>query len=100
MRDEVDPHAIGRTETPAPPSNDDLLDDAPVPTYPDLGALKDCTVGRRLVEPALGKRYRGGTSIQQEYFCNCGQITRHTIIVGGRIVHDHFRPGPAKPGAD
>jgi RHS repeat-associated protein len=86
--------------TPAPPSNDEIIDAAPVPGFKDLGKLSDCTVGRRLIEPALAKKYRGGVSIQQEYFCACGQITRHTIIVGGRIVHDHFRPGPPKIGGD
>ncbi len=86
--------------TPAPPSDGDIIGDAPVPPFTGLGSLKDCKVGRQMVEPALGKRYKGGVSIQQEYFCPCGQITRHTIIVGGAILHDHFRAGPPKPGGD
>lgn len=71
---------------------------AQVPPYPGLTSLTDCAPGKRLVEPAIGKKYRGGVSIEQEYFCPCGQITRHTIIVKSVVVHDHFRPGPPKGG--
>jgi RHS repeat-associated protein len=71
---------------------------AQVPAYPGLTSLTDCTPGKRLIEPAVGKKYRGGVSIEQEYFCPCGQITRHTIIVRSVVVHDHFRPGPPKGG--
>jgi len=63
-----------------------------------LKDLAECKPGTTMVEPAVNKRWRGGVSIQQEYFCPCGQITRHTIILNGVIVHDHFRPGPPKPG--
>lgn len=84
-------------------SSDDptsAIPNAPVPPYPGLKELSDCTPGQLLIEPAVNKRYRGGVSIQQEYFCPCGQITRHTIVVGGVVVHDHFRPGPPKVGGD
>jgi len=78
--------------------NPGLIDGIPVPPFPGLKDLGDCSPGTRLVEPATGKRYKGGTSIQQEYFCPCGQITRHTIIMNDMVVHDHFRPGPPKSG--
>jgi RHS repeat-associated protein len=77
-----------------------IIPNAPVPPFPGLQNLQDCTPGSTMTEPALNKRWRGGVSIQQEYFCPCGQITRHTIIFEGVIVHDHFRPGPPKPGGD
>jgi RHS repeat-associated protein len=76
------------------------IGNAPVPPYPGLKDLGECSPGRRMVEPALNKRYKGGMSYQQEYFCPCGQITRHTIVVNNVVVHDHFRPGPPKPGGD
>jgi hypothetical protein len=77
-----------------------IIPGAPVPPYPGLSDLGDCSPGTRMVEPALNKRWKGGISVQQEYFCPCGQITRHTVIFNGLIVHDHFRPGPPKPGGD
>jgi hypothetical protein len=77
-----------------------IIGNAPVPPFPGLKDLSDCSPGTRMVEPALNKRWKGGISIQQEYFCPCGQITRHTVIFNGLVVHDHFRPGPPKPGAD
>jgi RHS repeat-associated protein len=75
-----------------------IIPQAPVPPYPGLKDLAECKPGTTMVEPAVNKRWRGGVSIQQEYFCPCGQITRHTIILNGVIMHDHFRPGPPKPG--
>jgi RHS repeat-associated protein len=80
-------------------SVDDIIAAAPVPAFPGVNDLaQDCTPGRKLVEPATARAFRGGTSVQQEYHCSCGLITRHTIVKDGLIVHDHFRPGPAKKG--
>jgi RHS repeat-associated protein len=80
--------------------DDSAIGSAPVPPFPGLKDLSECTAGRRMVEPATGKQYKGGMSYQQEYICPCGQITRHTIVVNNVVVHDHFRPGPPKPGGD
>jgi RHS repeat-associated protein len=68
-----------------------------VPSFDELD--KNCRPGRRLVQPATARRFRGGTSIEQEYICASGTYTGHTIIDrNGRIVHDHVRPGPPKGG--
>jgi hypothetical protein len=79
---------------------DKIIGNAPVPPFPGLKDLSECSLGTRMVEPALNKRWKGGLSIQQEYFCACGQITRHTVIFNSLVVHDHFRPGPPRPGGD
>ena len=81
-------------------SPEDIIGGSVVPPFPGLKDLAECTPGKRLAEPATNKRWKGGLSIQQEYFCPCGQITRHTIILNDVVVHDHFRPGPPKPGGD
>lgn len=49
-------------------------------------------------EPARGRRYQGGTSIETVYrHKETGTVvTRHRIEVEGKMVHDHFRPGGAK----
>jgi len=49
-------------------------------------------------EPARGRRYRGGQSIEIVYRnMHTGElVTRHHIEKGGKIVHDHFRPGGLK----
>lgn len=77
---------------------DAYIEIAPVPSFPKIGDFKnDCVRGKRIVEPSA--RYKGGTSIEQEYICKSGIYTRHTIIdPKGKIVHDHFRPGPPKGG--
>lgn len=81
------------------PDIDGIIAGVPVPTWPGLTSLGECTKGKTIVEPARDKRWRdGGISVEQEYNCNCGLITRHTIIFNGVVVHDHFRPGPAKGG--
>lgn len=69
---------------------------APFPSYKAIGDIEnDCVPGRRIVEPS--RSVPGGTSIEQEYICKDGTHTRHTIIDrNGKIVHDHFRPGPPK----
>jgi RHS repeat-associated protein len=78
---------------------DDIINGFPVPRWPGLSSLGECTKGKMIVEPARDKRWRaGGISIEQEYICNCGQITRHTVIFKGAVVHDHFRPGAPKAG--
>ena len=75
-----------------------IIGGAPVPPFPGLSDLSECSPGRTVIEPATDKRFKGGTSIEQEYFCPCGQITRHTIILNNLVVHDHFRYGPPKGG--
>ena len=88
----------GGKDDPTPQS---IIQGAKVPPYPGLTNLAECTKGSTMVEAATDKRWKnGGVSIQQEYFCACGQITRHTIIFNGAVVHDHFRPGPPRPGGD
>jgi hypothetical protein len=77
-------------------ANSNESDKDVVPPYPGLGDLSECTPGRKIVEKAMHKNYKGRISIEQEYFCPCGQITRHTIILNAVVVHDHFRPGPPK----
>lgn len=54
-------------------------------------------VGERR-EPARGRRYRGGQSIEIVYRnMHTGElVTRHRIEKSGKIVHDHFRPGGLK----
>jgi hypothetical protein len=42
-----------------------VIGNAPVPPYPGLSDLGDCSPGTRMVEPALNKRWKGGISIQQ-----------------------------------
>jgi RHS repeat-associated protein len=57
----------------------------------------NCRPGRIVTEPATGRAYRGGQSIEQEMLCSTGVYTIHTIIVGNKIVHGpHVRPGPPK----
>ena len=78
---------------------DDALNDADAPPYPGIENLaRDCKpIGERIVEPARNPRFKGGISIEQEYTCNdCESVTRHTIVMDGKIVHDHFRPGRPK----
>ena len=78
---------------------DDIIAGVPVPAWPGLTSLGGCTKGKVIVEPARDKRWRaGGISVEQEYICDCGQITRHTVIFKGAVVHDHFRPGSPKAG--
>ena len=83
-----------------PGSSSDKFDlriaQAPFPSYRAIGDVEnDCVPGRRLVEPS--RSVPGGTSIEQEYICKDGTHTRHTIIGrSGKMVHDHFRPGPPK----
>ena len=77
----------------------DTIAKAGVPAYPGLGNLgTDCVPGKRLVSPITKGRHKGQINVEQEYLCAvCGLVTRHTIIsANGKIVHDHFRPGPAK----
>lgn len=83
-------------DTDAQPTDEDL------PYFPGLDP-KACKLGRRIVLPIPSsatkqKKYKGGTNIEQEYICDCDKVfTRHTIISSsGKIVHDHFRPGPPK----
>ncbi len=49
-------------------------------------------------EPARGRRYRGGQSIETVYKnSHTGElVTRPRIEKEGKIVHDHFRPGGLK----
>jgi hypothetical protein len=49
-------------------------------------------------EPARGRTYRGGWSIETVYkHVRTGAlVTRHRIEKSGRMVHDHFRPGGLK----
>ena len=84
---------------PVAPTPESIIEGAKVPSFPGLTNLNECTKGTTLTEPATNKRWKnGGISIQQGYFCACGEITRHTIIFNGAVVHDHFRPGPPRPG--
>jgi hypothetical protein len=78
--------------------NEDAMFDVPVPPYPGISDLaKDCVPGKRLVSVITNGRHKGQTNIEQEYQCSCGMVTRHTIVkASGKVVHDHFRPGPAK----
>ncbi len=50
-------------------------------------------------EPARGKKYRNGWSIETVYkHRRTGKlVTRHRIEKFDKIVHDHFRPGGLKP---
>ena len=85
-------------DTPKP-KVEDIIDETPVPPWPGLTSLSKCTKGRVVIEPAMDKRWRaGGVSIEQEYKCDCGQITRHSVVFQGAVVHDHFRPGAPKGG--
>ena len=61
--------------------------------------LQHCTPGARVEEPATGRDYKGGTSIEQTFFCSDGQYTIHWIEKGGSVVHGpHIRPGPPRGG--
>ena len=75
-----------------------IISEASFPPYKLIGDIgNDCVPGRRLTEPS--RSVPGGTSIEQEYICKDSLHTRHTIIDrNGKIVHDHFRPGPPKGG--
>jgi len=69
-------------------------------TFPDAAYLQqNCQPGRNVQEPATGRAYKGGISIEQEYVCTSGVYTVHWIQVGSKIVHGpHVRPGPPKGG--
>jgi RHS repeat-associated protein len=64
------------------------------PTVDEL--RQNCTPGRQVAEPATGRRYKGGTSVQQEYTCSDGTTwTVHWIERDGKILHGpHIRFGP------
>jgi RHS repeat-associated protein len=69
-------------------------------SFPDRNFLEqNCQQGVTVEQPATGRAYRGGTSIEQEFICPAGIYTVHWIVVGGKIVHGpHVRPGPPKGG--
>jgi hypothetical protein len=86
----------------------EVIVDAPVPPYSISGEDGEqvpidptkCPLGCQLMEPSNNPRWIGGLSVEQEFECECGAITRHTVIYKDKLVHDHFRPGPASgPGA-
>jgi hypothetical protein len=92
-----EPSANGQDMGPIDPGQ--IIGGVPVPPFPGIKDLtKDCTPGRTVVVVIqTGLRNKGNISVEQEYQCGCGPVTRHTIITPrGKIVHDHFRPGYAK----
>lgn len=76
----------------------DIVDRTYAPQFPGIRNLeKDCSLGKRVVFLILKGTHKGRTNIEQEYQCGCGLVTRHMIVTpSGQVVHDHFRPGPAK----
>jgi RHS repeat-associated protein len=90
----------GDSEQSADPT--DAIADAPVPVFPGINDLdKECIPGKRLTFIILKGRHKGRVNVEQEYQCRCGLVTRHTIVTpNGKVVHDHFRPGPAKGNPD
>jgi hypothetical protein len=92
----------------ATPSPNEIIGDAPVPPFSVPGDdgkrtpfdPSKCSSGKQTIEASTDPKWIGGVSIEQEFECECGTFTRHTVIYKGQIVHDHFRPGSAKGGGN
>lgn len=74
-------------------------------SLPTVDQIKsDCKPGRLVVEAAIGKKYRGGTSYEQEDYCpggsyKGGNYVIHWIERDGNIIHGpHIRQGHARGG--